>query len=49
MRSAFAALYSAAVYLFFLGTFTYAIFWVEGILVPTTIDSGVAAIRSCRW
>jgi protein-S-isoprenylcysteine O-methyltransferase Ste14 len=42
MRSAFAALYSAAVYLFFLGTFTYAIFWVEGILVPTTIDSGVA-------
>ena len=40
MRSAFAALYSAAVYLFFLATFTYAILWVEGVLVPTTIDSG---------
>lgn len=40
MRSAFAALYSAAVYLFFLATFTYAILWVEGVFVPTTIDSG---------
>jgi protein-S-isoprenylcysteine O-methyltransferase Ste14 len=42
MRSAFTALYSAIVYLFFLVTFTYAIFWVEGILTPTTIDSGEA-------
>jgi protein-S-isoprenylcysteine O-methyltransferase Ste14 len=41
MRSAFAALYSAAVYIFFLVTFTYAILWVERIFVPTTIDSGV--------
>ena len=41
MRSAFAALYSAAVYIFFLVTFTYAILWVEGVFVPTTIDSGV--------
>lgn len=42
MRSAFAALYSAAVYIFFLVTFTYAILWVEGVFVPTTIDSGVS-------
>lgn len=41
MRGAFAALYSAAVYIFFLVTFTYAILWVEGVFVPTTIDSGV--------
>jgi protein-S-isoprenylcysteine O-methyltransferase Ste14 len=41
MRSAIAALYSVVVYAFFLATFTYAIFWVEGLLVPTTIDSGV--------
>ena len=42
MRSAIAALYSAIVYLLFLATFVYAILWVEGILVPTTIDSGEA-------
>ncbi len=42
MRSAIAALYSVVVYAFFLATFTYAIFWVEGIFTPTTIDSGAA-------
>ena len=41
MRSAIAALYSVVVYAFFLATFTYAIFWVEGVFTPTTIDSGV--------
>jgi protein-S-isoprenylcysteine O-methyltransferase Ste14 len=40
MRSAFAALYSAVAYLLFLVTFTYAILFVEGIVVPKTIDSG---------
>lgn len=40
MRSGLAALYSAIVYLLFLGTFTYAILFVEGLFVPKTIDSG---------
>lgn len=40
MRGVLAALYSVAVYAFFLATFLYAIFFVEGILVPKTIDSG---------
>lgn len=40
MQRVLAALYSACSYLFFLGTFTYAIFFVEGIIVPKTIDSG---------
>lgn len=40
MRKLFTALYSAVVYMFFLGTFLYAIGFVEGIVVPKTIDSG---------
>lgn len=42
MRSSLSALYSAAVYLLFLAVFTYAILFVEGIVVPKTIDSGPA-------
>ena len=42
MGSVLAALYSAVVYVLFLGTFVYAILWVEGVFVPTTIDSGIA-------
>jgi protein-S-isoprenylcysteine O-methyltransferase Ste14 len=41
MGSVLAALYSAVVYVLFLGTFVYAILWVEGVFVPTTIDSGI--------
>lgn len=40
MQRVLAALYSACSYLFFLGTFGYAILFVEGIFVPKTIDSG---------
>jgi protein-S-isoprenylcysteine O-methyltransferase Ste14 len=40
MRGVLAALYSAAVYAFFLATFVYAILFVEGLIVPKTIDSG---------
>jgi len=40
MRKLLTALYSALVYLFFLGTFLYAIGFVEGLVVPKTIDSG---------
>lgn len=36
------ALYSAATYLLFLVTFLYAIGFVEGVVVPRTIDSGEA-------
>jgi methanethiol S-methyltransferase len=42
MRKLFTALYSALAYLFFLGTFLYAIGFVEGMVVPKTIDSGEA-------
>lgn len=41
MRGVLAALYSVAVYAFFLATFVYAILFVEGLIVPKTIDSGV--------
>lgn len=41
MAAILTALYSAAVYVAFLGTFLYAIGFVEGIVVPKTIDSGV--------
>lgn len=41
MRGFLSALYSACVYVFFLITFAYAIFFVEGVFVPKTIDSGV--------
>jgi protein-S-isoprenylcysteine O-methyltransferase Ste14 len=37
-----AALYSALAYVFFLGVFTYAIAFTEGLVVPKTIDSGPA-------
>lgn len=40
MRGVLAALYSVAVYAFFLATFVYAILFVEGQVVPKTIDSG---------
>lgn len=42
MRGVLAALYSVAVYAFFLATFVYAILFVEGLFVPKTIDSGEA-------
>jgi methanethiol S-methyltransferase len=42
MRGVLAALYSVAVYAFFLATFVYAILFVEGLVVPKTIDSGEA-------
>ena len=41
MRALLTALYSACVYVFFLATFLYAIGFVEGVVVPKTIDSGV--------
>lgn len=40
MRKLLAALYSAFVYVFFLGVFLYAIGFVENVLVPKSIDSG---------
>lgn len=40
MRKLLAALYSACVYVFFLGVFLYAIGFVENVLVPKSIDSG---------
>ena len=40
MARVLAALYSAFSYLFFRVTFVYAIFFVEGLFVPKTIDSG---------
>jgi protein-S-isoprenylcysteine O-methyltransferase Ste14 len=40
MRKLFVALYSTLVYVLFLGTFVYAIGFVELILVPKDIDSG---------
>src|SRR6185437_6884963 len=40
MGAILAALYSAVVYLAFLATFLYAIGFVEGVVVPKTIDSG---------
>jgi methanethiol S-methyltransferase len=42
MRAMLVALYSAVVYVLFLGTFLYAIGWVEAVLVPKAIDSGAA-------
>lgn len=42
MNRAISAAYSACVYLFFLVTFLYAIGFVEGRVVPKTIDSGAA-------
>jgi protein-S-isoprenylcysteine O-methyltransferase Ste14 len=43
MRKLLVALYSALVYLFFLGTFLYAIGFVERIVVPKNIDTGEPA------
>jgi methanethiol S-methyltransferase len=42
MRKLLAALYSALVYLLFLGVFLYAIGFVENLLVPKSIDSGTS-------
>jgi methanethiol S-methyltransferase len=41
MRVLLSALYSACVYVFFLATFFWAIGFVESVLVPKTIDSGM--------
>ena len=41
MRVMLVALYSACVYVLFLGTFLYAIGFVEGVFVPKAIDTGV--------
>lgn len=41
MRKLIGALYSALVYIFFLGVFLYAIGFVENLPVPKSIDSGV--------
>jgi methanethiol S-methyltransferase len=42
MRKLLAALYSALVYVLFLGVFLYAIGFVENLLVPKSIDSGAS-------
>jgi methanethiol S-methyltransferase len=42
MRKVLAALYSALVYVLFLGVFLYAIGFVENVLVPKSIDSGTS-------
>jgi len=42
MHKLLAALYSALVYVFFLGVFLYAIGFVENVLVPKSIDSGTS-------
>jgi protein-S-isoprenylcysteine O-methyltransferase Ste14 len=43
MPAILTALYSAAVYVIFLATFLYAVGFVEGMVVPKTLDSGVPA------
>jgi methanethiol S-methyltransferase len=47
MAGMLAALYSAIVYLFFLGTFLYAIGFVQELVVPKSINSG--AVGSPGW
>ena len=41
MKRALILLYGVLAYLFFLSTFAYAVCFIEGILVPKTIDAGV--------
>jgi len=43
------ALYSACVYVLFLGTFLYAIGFVEGVFVPKAIDTGAAGDLSTSF
>jgi methanethiol S-methyltransferase len=43
MRKVLAVLYGVAAYLFFFATFVYAIFFLAGMFVPKTVDSGTAA------
>ena len=43
MGALLSLIYGVSVYLFFLGTFTYAIGFIGGVYVPKSIDSGAAA------